>query len=166
MKFHLPIAALILLALFVVACGPAAEQPAAETPTEAEDVAAIKSLFDARITANNVGDASAFAALFTGDAIVMRGDDPVLIGTQAILSDFQAHHGQFTEEITGELVEVEAFGDWAFDRGIVTIKLTPKAGGEPTGLTARLIDILRRQPDGSWKIHRLMANEFWDRQED
>lgn len=63
-------------------------------------------------------------------------------------------------------MEVEAFGDWAFDRANVTIKLTPKAGGEPTEFTARLIHILRRQPDGSWKIHRLMANEFRDRQEE
>lgn len=145
---------------------PDVEQQTAEVPTQAEDLAAIKSLFDARIAANNAGDGSAFAALFTDDAILMRGDDPALIGTEAILSNHQAHHGQFTEEITGELVEVEAFGDWAFDRGIFTIKLTPKAGGEPTGLTARFIDLLKRQPDGSWKIYRGMANEFWDRQEE
>ncbi len=166
MKSYSPTATLISLTLLVSGCQPVAEQPdsAAEGATHAEDVAAIKSLFDARIAANNVGDGPAFVALLTDDAIVMRGVDPELIGKDAILSNFQAHHGQFVEEVTGELVEVEVFGDWAFDRGTVTIKLTPRVGGAPTGLTARFIDLLRRQPDGSWKIHCLMANEFLDRQ--
>ena len=155
----------LIIAVFVfglVLSPGVCEKELPTTPTQAEDVAAIKSLNEARIAANNVGDAAAFAALWTDDAVIMRGTDPILIGKEAIQSNHGAHHDQFTEEITGELVEVEVFGDWAFDRDNITIKLIPSDGGEQTILTVRSIDLLRRQPDGSWKYYRRMSNEFWD----
>jgi len=148
-----------------VAVDVQAAQVQQKTPTLAEDVAAIKSLNEARITANKVSDAVAFAALFTDDAIIIRGSDPVLIGKEAIQSEHRAHHDKFNEKITGELVEIEVFGDWAFDRGSTTIKLIPKDGSEPTGLTVRRLDLLKRQPDGSWKYYRQLSNELWDSKE-
>jgi len=117
------------------------------------------------MASNNSGDSSAFAPLCTDDAIIIRGNDLELIGKEAILSSHRTHHDQFNEEITGELVEVEVFGDWAYVRRISTIKLIPRDGAEPVGLTARVIELLKRQPDASWKIYRLMSSEFWDSQE-
>ena len=66
MKFY---ATLISLALLAAACGLAAEQPVAEAPTQAEDMAALKALGPKVIAAFNAGDAAALADLFADDAI-------------------------------------------------------------------------------------------------
>ena len=36
--------------------------------------------------------------------------------------------------------------------------LTPKAGGEPTEDSGKWLGILKRQPNGSWKVHRDIWN--------
>ena len=160
MKSYLPTAALISLALIVAGCAPAPEQPepAAEAPTQAEDVAAIKKLIDDYLAAANAGDVSAVAAFYTDDAIRMPPNAPAKIGKEAIQSDVQTQLDQFTIKLGLEVVEVEVAGDWAFGRGSHTITLTPKAGGEPTEDSGKWIEILKRQPDGAWKIYRLIWN--------
>jgi ketosteroid isomerase-like protein len=63
-------------------------------------------------------------------------------------------------------------GDWGFDRGTYTITPTPKVAGEAAegasieqseigreldyAQTGKYLWILKRQPDGSWKIARGM----------
>jgi uncharacterized protein (TIGR02246 family) len=158
MKSYLPIAALVSLALLATACGPAAEQPVAEAAQQAQDVAAIKALSDDYIAALNAGDAAALADLFTEDAILMGVDAPAAIGKETIQSGMQAFFDQFTSKLTGSTEEVEVAGDWAFSRDSYTGTLTPKAGGEPTELKLKGLTVYKRQPDGSWKYYRAIAN--------
>ena len=48
-------------------------------------------------------------------------------------------------------------GDLAYDRGNATITVTPKSG-MPIEESSEYFVTLRRQLDGSWKIHRDPAN--------
>ena len=156
MKSYLPTATLISLALLATACGPAAEQPVAEAPSQAEDVAAIKSGVEQYVAV--VGDASASVALFTDDGVLMPPNEPAVIGKEAMLSYNQAFWGQFTEELTLSPEEVEVAGDWAFARGTAAVTYTPKAGGQPTEDTGKWLQIWRRGADGSWKL----AHDIWN----
>ena len=158
MKFHLLITAVAGMALTVVACGPAAEQPAAEAPSPAEDVAAIKNALDKGITAVHAGDASALAACYMDDAIVMPPNEASLTGKEGLRSWIEPHFSQFTEKISAQVAEVEVVGDWAFLRATYTVTLTPKAGGEPSEDSGKWLQIYKRQPDGSWQI----AREIWN----
>ena len=54
--------------------------------------------------------------------------------------------------------EVQVAGDWAFSRGTYTLSITPKAGGEEIFIDGKYMTILKRQTDGSWKIHRDIFN--------
>ena len=151
-------ALLATVALLVTGCGPAAEQPAAEASSQAEDIAAIKALIGETVATYNTGDAAAVIALFTDDAILMPPNQPAVIGREANKSRFQAYFDQFTAKLTLEAVEVEVAGDWAFSRGSSATTVTPKAGGEPTEEINKSLAISKRQPDGSWKIYRHIWN--------
>jgi ketosteroid isomerase-like protein len=59
-------------------------------------------------------------------------------------------------DITNE--EVQVSGDLAFARGTYAATVTPKAGGEETFIDGKYMTILKRQTDGSWKIHRDIFN--------
>ena len=159
MKFR-AITALVALALIVAACAPPAEEPepAAEAPTQAEDIAAIRSGVDEGIAAFHAGDAAALAACYTEDAVVMPPNQPAVIGKEAMQSDFQTRFDQFTGKLTAHTAEVEVAGDWGFIRMNYTETLTPKAGGEPTEDSGKWLQIWRRGADGSWKV----AREIWN----
>ena len=48
--------------------------------------------------------------------------------------------------------EIEGHGDLAYARGRYTLDLTPKAkGAAPVHDEGKFLEILRRQPDGTWR---------------
>ena len=65
--------------------------------------------------------------------------------------------------LTGAGHEVEVAGDLAFSRVNVIISSSPKEGGPTAHLDLKVLDIYKRQTDGSWKIYIdcLNANPKW-----
>lgn len=49
-------------------------------------------------------------------------------------------------------------GDWGFDRGTYHHTMTPKAGGAPISGNGKYLWLYQRQPDGSWKLSRVIWN--------
>ena len=153
MKTYFRVASLISLALLVTEC-----RAAADAPASAQDVAAIKTLLGRHASALSAGDAAALTALFADDGVMMPPERGAMAGKEAIRWGVRIAFGLFTAKITGESLEVEVAGDWAFARRIYSMTLTAKTGGEQMETVANWLDILKRQPDGSWKIHREMLN--------
>ena len=160
MGSYLCLAGLIGLLLLGVSCRFA--QHRAESPAgpdkRAEDVTAIKRLTEDWHNGWLAGDAEALGDLYTDDPVLMPQNQPAVIGKEAIHSLYQSVFDEYTVDGGGELLEVEVAGDWAFYRSTYTLTATPKAGGEPLEDTGKALFIVRRQPDGAWKIARLMAN--------
>jgi len=120
----------------------------------------------------NAGDLEAYLANIAEDAVLMPPNEPPVVGKEATRAWHQALFGQFSLEETISSEEVVVAGDWGFDRGTYTITPTPKAVGEAAegtsieqpeigreldyAQTGKYLWILRRQPDGSWKIARGM----------
>ena len=149
----------LVLALVLAACAPPPQEEAApEAPSQAEVAAALHGLVDAYVSASNAGDATALTALFTDDAVLMPGNAPTASGKEAIQAFYQSRFDQFTLELAASQAEAEGAGEWAFARGTYTIKLTPKAGGEPIEYSGKYMNISKRQADGSWK----MARHIWN----
>jgi len=128
------------------------------TPSTQDDLAAINSMRERAVPVFNRGDADAFMAFFTDDAVVMAPNFPPAIGKQAVRALFQGLFGQFAVEETLSSHEILLFGDWAFERGSYTATLTPRSGGGPIQDNGKIIFIWQRQSDGSWKIARDMWN--------
>jgi uncharacterized protein (TIGR02246 family) len=146
---------LILVAIIISACQPAAEQ------TEA-DVVAIRALTEAWGVALETGDVAAMAALRTDDVVRMPPGEPVSRGKPAVEDFFRGIFEQFSVEGTWPVEgteEIVVADGWAFHLSEYILRISPKAGGEAIEERGKVIVICQRQPDGSWKI----AREIWNR---
>jgi uncharacterized protein (TIGR02246 family) len=149
MKLYLRTICLISLVLLAATClvaGPV------------EDEAAIKSLFDKHIAAFNAGDAAAVAALFTDDGEMIPPDRAPLAGKNMIQWGMNIAFDLFTAKIGETSLHVELAGDSAYTRRAYTIAITATTSGAELEITANWLEILKRQPDGSWKIAIEMVN--------
>ena len=157
MRFHL---GTTMLVAFALACAPAPEEPegAAKALSTAEHVAAINTLRDEYVAAENGGDSATLVTLWTDDGVLMPAHAPAANGKEAIQGFYQARFEQFTQELTVSSEELQVADQWAFDRGTYALTLSPKAGGEGTEDNGKYIVIVQRQPDGSWKFARLIWN--------
>ena len=97
-------------------------------------------------------------ALLTDDAVVLPPNGPMLSGNAAIRKWATDMANQYT--VSGKYTDrkVIVSGDWASERFVGELSLTPKAGGAAITERIKGIHILRRQPDGSWKI----AQDMWN----
>ena len=147
------VAVLVPLASCRQAGGSAPAASADVPPLAAADLAAIRALDSAFSGAAATGDPAAVAALYLADARLMPPRERTVEGREAIqkfwgglLDAYQLHLDVGSDEIEGR-------GDLAYARGHYTLAGTPraKAGGSPLRDEGKFLEVLRRQPDGSWR---------------
>ncbi|MDH3497262.1 MAG: SgcJ/EcaC family oxidoreductase [Gemmatimonadota bacterium] len=141
---------LFLLLAGVVACGAADEARQAD-----ED--AIRALIRATQAANNAGDAEAWVALFEDDAVYMPSMARDVTTSAGLREVAEAGFSTWNTEIRVTPAEVVVSGDWAFARMRVTGVARRKDGSDSVAVDQKEIVIYRRQPDGGWRISRLIA---------
>ncbi len=156
---------ILLIATSAFLCGctttnPTTSRMHADTATT-DDFTAIKKLFADNVTALSAGDPSALAKFYEEDAIQFPPNSPALTGWETIRSALESELKDIKVVATIEVVEVFTADNWAFARGTYQTVTTPQEGGQPTVATGNWLDILRRQPDDSWKI----ARSTWSSQE-
>ena len=132
--------------------------PAPQPKTDvAADRKAIKALGDQYAAAWNSNDAAALAATYADDAVMMNPNQASVEGKQAIRAAYEARFKESALKAAVTLLETQLAGDWAYDRGNVTINVTPKSG-KPMEESVKYVFIYKRQPDGSWKVYRDISN--------
>ena len=149
----------IFIALLAVNCSPK-KDTAQEEPTI--DMEIITAVSDARAKAFNNSNAEGIARYFTEDAILMAPGKPATVGNDAVRAYYQSIFDEYEPELDSHYQEVEVSGNLAYGRGVAEVKLTPKDGGEPIVSTAKYLNILKRQPDGSWKT----THDIWNSNEE
>jgi len=77
-------------------------------------------------------------------------------GRGAIADAFRGVESPETLEYVLDIQEVKVLGDYAFQWGTYHHTVRTRAGGEMVRTGGKLMRILQRQPDGSWKMHRTM----------
>jgi len=104
--------------------------------------------FDAAYNeAFNQGDVAACAAFFTEDVVLLAPGEPMSRGRKAFEDTYRTRM-----EISGggthsnELVEYGVDGDLAYQIGTFAINDTNPAE------QGKFVNILKRQPDGTWKV--------------
>ena len=173
MKCRLVPVAVVGLAM-LAACAPPGPTEEQKAEMATQDKAAVDSLRDKAVAAENAGDAAAVAALWTDNGVYMPAHAPAAEGKAAIQAAYQAQYDQFTVQLTVTSHEVEVAGPWAFNRGAYSSTMTPKAPPEapakgkakakkqaepqPIQDKGKWLVIMQRQQDGSWKIARLIFN--------
>jgi len=113
---------------------------------------------DAWTAAVRTKDVERLMSLLTDDIVMMHPNRSAIIGLAANRADLLASFEKFHVDQTVVSDEIVVAGEWAFDRSRATTTLTPLAGGTPVTVHSKAVTILRRQPDGSWKIARVIGN--------
>ena len=75
---------------------------------------------------------------------------------------YQSIFDAYTPGLNSHYDEVEVSGDMAYGIGYAEVLLTPRQGGQPAKSTAKYINILKRQADGSWKT----THDIWNSNEE
>ena len=126
---------------------------------QASELEALDRLREAHVGALNAGDAGAWVACFTADAVQMPPNYSANVGTEAIRGWSGGMLAAFRAEFSLSPEEVRLAGaDWAFERGTYAITLTPRVGGDAIRDAGKYITLYQRQDDGAW----LMARDIWN----
>ena len=122
------------------------------------DLEAIDGVRDEHVAALNAGDAEAWVAQFTDEAVQMPPNAPGNVGKPMIAAWSQAFLDQFRVQFALAVDEVRVLGEWAFERCGYTISLTSKAGGPSMQDIGKYITIYQRKPGHAWR----MARDIWN----
>jgi uncharacterized protein (TIGR02246 family) len=127
-----------------------------------EDQKAIAELQARDIDANMALDVDKLLAIRTDDVVYMVPGRPPIVGQEAVR--------KYMEDIRRQLAnwdmlayeenwqEVQVVGDFAFQWGTVKVRAKPSAEKTESAAVRNIMQVLRRQPDGEWKIARTIWN--------
>ncbi len=118
----------------------------------AADVAAIRAADSSFAAAVTAGNAAAVADVYEADAKLLPPNVPPIQGREGIQKFWAGFLGGYDVRITLATDEVEGRGDLGYNRGHYTLEGTPKAaGGAPLHDEGKFLEVMRKQPDGSWR---------------
>jgi len=116
-----------------------------------DDERAIRSLIDTWMEASKAGDLKTVLSLMTDDVVFMvPGKEPFGKAEFAATSE-----GMKNVRIEGisEIKELKVLGDWAYMRNRLQIAVTPP-NGQPMRRSGYTLTIVRKDPDGRWRLAR------------
>jgi uncharacterized protein (TIGR02246 family) len=126
------------------------------------DREAIEELRRRDVAASKAQDADQLAALWTDDCIALPPGLPPARGKAVIRAQLERmlEYQRKMEILEYEEVfeELEILGDTAIEWGFIRGAERPRAGGEVQRSQVKVMRVLKRQPDGSWLVHRSMFN--------
>ena len=122
------------------------------------DLRAIEAINQRDVQFALAGDASMMMSQWTDDSVLLPPAGPILRGRRVIAEAFQGIESPEIVEYVLDIQEVKVLGDHAFQWGTYHYTMRPREGGEAVRTSGKLMRILQRQPDGSWKMYRGMAS--------
>ena len=146
---------LAAIALAILACGP--PEPKAFSSTDERAIRQVDSLY---VAAWLRDDTAAVLRTLAPDAVLMPAGQRPLTTPNEIRAFWWPADGSRTKILTFHRVIDEIAGDasFAWVRGTDTLTFTYDKGQTHSQLASRsmTLAVLRRQPDGSWRISRMM----------
>ena len=143
---------LIALMLLIIGCDRHKEQDTTA------DISKIKALSAARAKAFNEGDTNVIAMAFTENGVLMAPDTKSTTGREAVRAYYQGIFDQYKTFLESGYEDVQVSGDLAYGVGYAKVKLVSHSGGDTLFSTAKYVNILKRQDDGSW----LTTHDIWN----
>jgi uncharacterized protein (TIGR02246 family) len=117
-----------------------------------EDVARIRSADSAFMASANAGDADGVAAVYAEEGSLLAPNLPPQKGRDAIKAFWGGFLDAYTVRFEVASDTIEGRGDLAYNQGHYRFTAVPKAKGAPgVADEGKFVEILKKQPDGSWK---------------
>lgn len=129
--------------------------------TRAQDMAAIERLHKQDVAATLSRDMAALAELSTDDAVRLQQGEPDDIGKEAIRATNERQKATTPAlrvlSYVPEIKELTITDGWAFEWKYFTASYVESPGGEVKHIRGKVLMVLRKLPDGSWKCARSMG---------
>ena len=121
------------------------------------DTAAIRQIWVNYAACVEKGDGQSWLSQYDAQGLQMRPD--AASRTKAELDAqvpgaFKARVEANETKMAITPLEIVVTGPWAYSRGTYTQDLVPRTSGPAVHVDGKFLTILRKQPDGSWKIFR------------
>lgn len=124
-------------------------------PTLEEDLRAIEAINQRDVQFALANDSAKMMSQWADDIVLLQPGAPILRGRRTIAEASGGAAGSVEIlEYVLDIEEVTVVGDHAIQWGTYHYSLRPRTGGEAVRTGGKLMRILQRQSDGSWKIHR------------
>jgi len=148
----------LVFALILLTCAPQTQPVVEEAASTEADVAVFEAVvLDTWVTWSatvNAGDVDGWIALWDDNGVQMPQNATAVHGKAAIRQAFsEILLSVDFEEFTINNEEVRVFGDFGFARGTYSF-VNAMVEGDPVPFEGKYLTILKRQPDGSWKVYR------------
>lgn len=122
--------------------------------------AGIERLHKDDIAATVARDADALTALLDDDAVLLQPGTPPIIG-KAAFHDFMTQALAKSPSVkivkyVPDIRDIEVAGDVAYEWGYFDATQKSSEQQAPENLRAKLLRVMKRQPNGSWKFTRVM----------
>lgn len=105
-------------------------------------------------SATAAGDVETVLKLMTEDVVFLVAGQPPMRGRHAFESGLRGLLLSHRIETNAEIQEVEISGSLAYCWSVLTVKISPKAGGQSVVRNGSAVSILRKQLNGSWAVVR------------
>ena len=128
-------------------------RPAILTDVDRNAIRAVVTNFDKAVLA---ADWPAVGSVYTEDGILMPPNAPVVQG-RAAMQKFFAGFPKITA-FKESVVEIEGYGDLVYPRGTYEMTMMPPGAKMPLTDMGKVLAVWRKQPDGSWRVARVMWN--------
>src|SRR5688500_15832833 len=142
--------------------GPAASAGSQSQRGRAADVAAIEKLNQQDIAATLSRDPVALTNLWTDDAIRLGMGAPADIGKQAIRASNERQTANKGFKVLSYVPETKDLtildGGWAVEWRQFTASYVDSPGGEAKQISGKVLIVLKKLPDGSWRCFRGMGD--------
>ena len=144
---------LALLALLTAALSACRPGPIPLTDADRNAIRAVVANFDKAVLA---GDWPAVVSVYAEDGMLLPPNASTVQGRAAIQNFFSAFPK--ITEFKRSLVEIEGQGDLAYPRATYEMTMMPPGAKAPLKDRGKVIAVWRKQPDGSWRVLRVMWN--------
>ena len=122
------------------------------------DLRAIEALNQHDVRAALASDAEAIVSQWTDDFVVLPPVGAIVRGRSANAAAVEQGKEQLQAFMPIDYVvdfeEIKVTGEYAFEWGTYRGTARPRAGGSDLTYSGKLMRILQRQRDGTWKMHR------------
>ncbi len=129
---------------------------------DTKDLAAIRELHAKDIEASKARDFDTLLSFWTDDGVLLEPGKKPTIGIKAIKSYMEEQKEvsktYAIKKYEHRWEEIKVIGDWAFEWGYFDAAAEMTASGEAIEQRGKLLRILRKQKDGSWKVARVIAH--------
>jgi uncharacterized protein (TIGR02246 family) len=146
----------VLAPVLLFAGWKTAPQPVQKSDTAA-DIQVLDTPRNQFATAYNSHDAAAAATCFADDAILVHPNQETIEGRQDNQAKLEAYFKENAAKITHTSLDTHVAGDWAYKQANIPETGTQKSD-KPTENPIKYLVILKRGPDGAWKVYRDMSN--------